>query len=670
MNKENLDVLSVCFEFTGRVIYNLNQAYMVAYLREKKINAEVYVSESILPMDELIEEMLALKPCFIIFYCHDQNYRLVRELVKRVHERQDIIVSIIATGSAATYSSDILLNMIPGIDKCINNDNEEEVYRYILNIQNKLYVPDCTSTTDLDIYPSPYLSGVIDPIKSQKLNKMVALNMSRGCPMACKFCKFSAMNGCTIRRHSVNHVINDIKYLLSVQESSGTKLDIKFNDELFVNDRSQVIELCKRIVEEGLHFKFSIHARADFMDNELLNALSNAGCYRINYGLESAEPHILEEMGKTASGNDYIEKFERTVLMTKQNGIAVAINAIFGWRTETREEAEKTLSFIEKLSPDRYEHSILTYYPGTEAYHAVSGIVGDKYLSLKYYFFPMLYKYNPYTLRHLPLNQIYSYQQYQTSVMQSMMGIGFQAEDFHQVLILSICDITYEWLASCIPPTTKIIFMQDKMENETDLYLAEESFAGEAYNGKGKYIPEYIPVVKKLTNSKDVFELDESEWKSSLVDLPDKISLAKLLNGDNKITPKQYVRYFGSRNGDILIKDFCKIYGKGGCGACSLKRIMIGKDHKLYTCFHGKSIGELWELPNRALLKERIATLYNEMLDQRNCKSCAVYATCPKCMWPGDVTVKDYCDMQRNIKRNGNMSLIYKSIIMKYCHIF
>lgn len=670
MKKDNIDALMVHFDHTGRIIYNNIQAYVAAYLCQKEVNAEVFLSESIFPMDKLVDEMLVMKPQCIIFYCYDQNYRLVREAAKRITEKQSNKTPLIAMGPAATYACDILPLLIPEINSYVVNDNEEEIYSLILHMKNIPYQSGYTPSHNLDVYPSPYLSGLIDPVKCQKLNKMVVLNMTRGCHMKCKYCKFSAMNGCSVRKHSVDRVINEVKYILSVQESSGTKFDIKFTDEFFTIDRDMVFEFCNRVIEEGLNFKFSINTRADNMNNEMLIILNKAGCYRISYGLESAVPHILEEMGKTVSGVDYINKFKQTVLLTKKNGIAVAINTLFGWWTETREEAEETLNFIEELNPDRYEHNILTYYRGTEAYDVVSKIVGNKSLSIKYHSFPMLYKYNPYTLRRLSIDNINFYQQYQTSMIQSLMGINYQDKDYCQVLISGIFDLSYEWLARCVSPATKIIFMQDSTDNVTNFYYAEEAFAGEAYDGDGHYVPEHILVTKKLLNSNNVFKYVENESTGLLVDLPNRASLTKFLSESKEQLLKQCISFFGSRNGDILIKDFCKIYEKSGCKACSLKRIIIGSDRKLYTCFHGKSIGEISELPNRELLKKRVIDTYNEMLQQRNCKNCEVYATCPKCMWPGNISTEDYCAMQREIRQHKNIGTIYKAIKMKYCYNF
>lgn len=135
MNTYKLDVLTVCFDPTGRVVYNVNQAYVAAYLRQKGVGVDVYLSESVLLMDKLVEDMLAMKPQCIFFYCHDQNYRLVREAAKRIKGKQHEKILLIVSGPAATYSSDILPHIIPEVDVCIQNDNEEEIYNFVLHMK-------------------------------------------------------------------------------------------------------------------------------------------------------------------------------------------------------------------------------------------------------------------------------------------------------------------------------------------------------------------------------------------------------------------------------------------------------------------------------------------------------------------------------------------------------
>jgi len=62
---------------------------------------------------------------------------------------------------------------------------------------------------DLDIYPSPYISGVIN----LKGKTMASIFTSRGCEHVCNFCVTPFFNKRKIRFHSIDHVLEEMAYL-------------------------------------------------------------------------------------------------------------------------------------------------------------------------------------------------------------------------------------------------------------------------------------------------------------------------------------------------------------------------------------------------------------------------------------------------------------------------
>ena len=62
--------------------------------------------------------------------------------------------------------------------------------------------------------------------------------------------------------------------------------------DLFTVSREQVIELCKLMIQENIQIKWTCNSRVDFVDEEMLTLMGQAGCRLISWGIESGNEQI------------------------------------------------------------------------------------------------------------------------------------------------------------------------------------------------------------------------------------------------------------------------------------------------------------------------------------------------------------------------------------------
>jgi len=179
---------------------------------------------------------------------------------------------------------------------------------------------------------------------------------SRGCSNNCLYCY--KMYGRTIRMRSPRNVVDEIHYYV---DTYGAR-EIKFWDESFTYDRDRVIGICKEILERGLKVAWWVSARADMVDEDLLRWMKRAGCWCINYGVESAVPKNLATIRKNLT----IEQISHTVRMTHALGIKTYLTYIFGTPGETYEEGLKTIDFAVHMNSFYAEFFPITPWPGTD----------------------------------------------------------------------------------------------------------------------------------------------------------------------------------------------------------------------------------------------------------------------------------------------------------------
>jgi len=197
--------------------------------------------------------------------------------------------------------------------------------------------PPTFDSLPMDLYLSPY------PI--------LPVLQSRGCYWGkCTFCTHSFIYGHRYGKQRTEQMVNEL-------ESLGKKYKTKyftFSDEAVsphsLNDVSE--EIIKRDVDIK---SLALLKFEKVMDQELFKKMKQAGFIFLMYGLESANDRVLSLIDK---GTD--QKTERAVLeKSHKAGIWNHSFMFFGFPTETRDEAQDTINFLEKNL-----HSIHSFGPG------------------------------------------------------------------------------------------------------------------------------------------------------------------------------------------------------------------------------------------------------------------------------------------------------------------
>jgi hypothetical protein len=189
----------------------------------------------------------------------------------------------------------------------------------------------------MDLYLSPY------PI--------IPVLQSRGCYWGkCTFCTHSFIYGHRYGKQRTEQMVDELE---SLAKKYKTKY-FTFSDEA-VSPHS-LNDVSEEIIKRGVDIKsIALLKFEKVMDQELFKKMKQAGFIFLMYGLESANDRILSLIDK---GTD--QKTEREVLdKSHKAGIWNHSFMFFGFPTETRDEAQDTITFLEKNL-----HSIHSFGPG------------------------------------------------------------------------------------------------------------------------------------------------------------------------------------------------------------------------------------------------------------------------------------------------------------------
>ena len=149
-------------------------------------------------------------------------------------------------------------------------------------------------------------------------------------------------------------------------EKHGVR-EIDMFDSSFTVDRKRVLEICRLLIAKGLHKKiiWDVRSRVDTVNEEMLEALKEAGCYRIFYGIESGNLQILKKLRKGVDKH----RIERIIKKTDDVGISPFGYFLMGSPGETPETARETIDFAKKLPLDFAIMNCLVAFPKTELYN-------------------------------------------------------------------------------------------------------------------------------------------------------------------------------------------------------------------------------------------------------------------------------------------------------------
>jgi radical SAM superfamily enzyme YgiQ (UPF0313 family) len=137
---------------------------------------------------------------------------------------------------------------------------------------------------------------------------------------------------------------------------------IQFLDDTFTLPRSWALEFAREY-EREVSIPFTIIARPETVDAELLKALKRSGCQSIQFGVETANERIRHEVLRR---NMDTETIKTTFRLCREIGILAVANYVLGFPGETPETIQETMALHRELQPYNTTIWLFYPYPGTD----------------------------------------------------------------------------------------------------------------------------------------------------------------------------------------------------------------------------------------------------------------------------------------------------------------
>ncbi len=208
----------------------------------------------------------------------------------------------------------------------------------------------------------PFPARELTPYKKYRFllaknSVFTTLITSRGCPYSCTFCdegrkKFRAL--------SARRIVDEI---LECKNNFGIDTFFIF-DSTFTINRQRVLDFCDELIKRKLNIIFDIRSRVNLIDEEMLKKLKQAGCVRIQYGVESGNDKVLKKINKLITA----EQTKKVIKITHKYNFEILCDFMFGLPGEREEEIMDTINLSIELPIDYAHYAITTPYPNTALY--------------------------------------------------------------------------------------------------------------------------------------------------------------------------------------------------------------------------------------------------------------------------------------------------------------
>jgi radical SAM superfamily enzyme YgiQ (UPF0313 family) len=222
---------------------------------------------------------------------------------------------------------------------------------------------DQLEVADIDSLPFPAYDLIdLDQYQRQlsyayNHRRQGVLLTSRGCAYHCTFC-FSHWKG--LRLRSAANIFEEIKEL---HGQHGIQ-DFYVVDDIFNVDLKRSLKLFDLIVTAGLKLRlyFVNGLRADITSEKFVDRALEAGAVWFTYAVESGTDEIQHLVKKRLD----LEKARRIISYTQRQNVVVNVSTMYGFPTETRELAHRTLDWLSELPKPSLlpYHFCLRFFPG------------------------------------------------------------------------------------------------------------------------------------------------------------------------------------------------------------------------------------------------------------------------------------------------------------------
>ncbi len=360
----------------------LGLLYVSAYLNKHAVQNHVFDS-TFYSFKEQLQFIEEKQPKAVAIYTNLMTKLNVITLVNELSTNEKFgFPKIILGGPDITYNLENYLKL--GVDYLIIGEGEETTLELYNAISKKLPVNDIHGIAylekgkvirtaarikmkDLSELPLPNRAAIpvqkyLDVWKHNHGQSSMTVSTQRGCPYTCKWCS-TAVYGQSYRRRPAAMVAQELKMLKDTYQPDS----IWFVDDVFTVSHKWIKSFYEEVIKQGASIPFECITRAERLNDEVLQLLKEAGCYRIWIGAESGSQKIIDAMDRRVDVDVVKTAIQKTNALDIETGTFIML----GYPQEDESDIKKTVQYLKDANPTHFTITVAYPIKGTALYDEI-----------------------------------------------------------------------------------------------------------------------------------------------------------------------------------------------------------------------------------------------------------------------------------------------------------
>ncbi len=378
----------------------LGLLYVSAYLKENNFDNTIFDS-TFSTKEKLKEFLLKNKPKIVALYTNIVTKLNVLSLIEFIKNEEKLAdTKIILGGPDLTYNVENYLNA--GADFLVLGEGEQTMLELVIELKSGKWKVESGKSTiqnfkkitgiafkestlrksaisagnniiktkprqklkDLTDLPLPNRAGInlqkyLDVWKERHGKNTISVSTQRGCPYTCKWCS-TAVYGQSYRRRPAKKVVEELQILKQEYNPDS----IWFVDDVFSVSHKWIKKFHAEVTKKNAVIPFECITRAERLNDEILQLLKEAGCFRIWIGAESGSQRIIDKMDRRVDVNVVREMIQKT----NKIGIETGTFIMVGYPSETEADIYETIHHLKVSNPSQFTITVAYPIKGTSLY--------------------------------------------------------------------------------------------------------------------------------------------------------------------------------------------------------------------------------------------------------------------------------------------------------------
>jgi anaerobic magnesium-protoporphyrin IX monomethyl ester cyclase len=360
----------------------LGLLYISGYLNQHNVTNYVY-DTTFYSYKEQLKFIKQKQPQAVAIYTNLMTKLNVVTLVKELTTNKVYgFPKVIIGGPDITYNIENYLNL--GAHFLIIGEGEEttlELYEAIANNASVEHIfgvaylkdgkvvktPPRIKMKDLSELPLPNRAAIpigkyLKTWKDFHGKSSMTVSTQRGCPYTCKWCS-TAVYGQSYRRRPADLVAQELKGLKDTYNPDS----VWFVDDVFTVSHKWIKSFHQEVLKQDAIIPFECITRAERLNDEILQLLKEAGCYRIWIGAESGSQKIIDAMDRRVD----VDVVKTAIQKTNKLGIETGTFIMVGYPGEDEGDIRQTVQYLKDANPTHFTITIAYPIKGTSLYNEI-----------------------------------------------------------------------------------------------------------------------------------------------------------------------------------------------------------------------------------------------------------------------------------------------------------